>query len=93
MWKALALILVTFSGIVIEARLVQSAKAEMPIRVRLLGRLTMVRLEHALKVDHPMLVMPFGIVILVRRLQLQKAASPNVLTLPGIFTEASSLQR
>ena len=72
--------LVTLSGIVMPVKLVQPAKAPLPILVSLLSlpKVMLVRLVQELKAERSMLVTLSGIVMLVRLAQSAKA-KPSIL--------------
>ena len=75
---------VTLSGIVMLVRLLQRAKAQLPMVVTLSGIVMLVRLLQPAKAETPMLVTQSGIVMLVRLMQEEKAITPILVTPSGI---------
>ena len=92
--KAPALIVVTFAGIVIDARLEQPRNALRPIVVSwLLGaKVTVARDEQPPNASSPMLATPAGILIDLRAGQLLKDLMPIVVTPAGIVIVESLMQ-
>ena len=71
--------------IVIEFKLLQPLKADMPILVTPSGIVIEVNLLHLRKASSPILVTPSPIVIEVKLVQFSKTLSPILVTLSGIL--------
>ncbi len=85
--NALALIVVTLSGILIEVKLVHSEKASVSRVITLLGILILVKLLQPANAPYLILVTVSGISILVRLVQAWNAQSPMVVTPDSIMTD------
>jgi hypothetical protein len=84
-------IIVTYSGIVMDTRLLHCEKTRSPIFVTLLGIVIDVKLLHFRNASSSILITLSGIVIDVRLLHTEKASSPIFITLSGngkLFTRS-----
>ena len=75
-----------------DVKLLQYAKAELPILVTEFGIVIDVKPLQSKKARFPILVTEFGIVIDVKLLQYKKAYSPIVVTEFGMVTDVKPLQ-
>ena len=83
---------VTFSGIVTVFRLRQDSKADIPMVVKLLGRVSSASFGQFEKASLPMDVTPSGMATEVRLSQPPKVACSIFVTLDGIVTEVNPVK-
>ena len=84
--------LVTLSGIVISVNAEQPLKAESPMLVIPLPKVTLARLVQPLKAPSPMLVTLLPIVTLASLVQSLKAEFPMLIILSGITISVNAEQ-